>query len=84
MNKSIGLQLIVYSLLLAGLSYLTYNLARLDNALGGPDWRCPPVLFGVFGRWPGSPGKALALTDAHPFEFRVAFANGHWLGRRKQ
>ena len=69
MNKSIGLQLIVYSLLLAGLSYLTYNLAPAPTTLsagliGG-------ALCFVWGlrAMAGSPGKALALLTLIPLNF---------------
>jgi hypothetical protein len=63
MNKSIGLQLVVYSLLLAGLSYLTHYLA--------PSLARPTLITGLVGGalclvWGvravlGSRGKALPL-----------------------
>jgi hypothetical protein len=71
MNKSIGLQLVVYSLLLAGLSYLTYHLA--------PALARPTLIAGLTGGalclvWgfravAGSRSKALTLLTLTPVSF---------------
>lgn len=71
MNKNIGLQLVVYSLLLAGLGYLTHRLAP---ALGQPT-----LITGLAGGalclvWglravAGSRGKALPLLTLIPVSF---------------
>jgi len=71
MNKTIGLQLIVYSLLLAGLSYLVYHLA--------PSIARPTLVAGLTGGvlclvWGilaigGSRRKALAILTLVPLSF---------------
>ena len=71
MNKNIGLQLVVYSLLLAGFSYLTHHLAA---ALARPT-----LIAGLVGGalclvWglravTGSRGKALPLLTLIPVNF---------------
>lgn len=69
MNKTIGFQLVVYGLLLTGLSYLTHNLASAPTTLsagliGG-------VLCLVWGIRAilGGQGKALALLTLIPMNF---------------
>lgn len=71
MNKSIGFQLVVYSLLLAGLGYLTHHLA--------PSVARPTLVAGLAGGalcllWgvraiAGSRGKALPLLTLIPICF---------------
>jgi hypothetical protein len=71
MNKSIGIQLIVYSLLLAGLSYLVHHLS--------PAWAQPTLITGLVGGslclvWgvraaAGSRGKALPILTLIPVSF---------------
>jgi hypothetical protein len=71
MNKTIGLLLVVYSLLLAGLSYLVYHLA--------PGGTRPTLITGLVGGalclvWgvralSGSGGKALPLLTLIPVSF---------------
>jgi hypothetical protein len=71
MNKTIGLQLVVYSLLLAGLSYLTHHLA--------PALARPTLIAGLAGGalclvWglravAGSRGKALPILSLIPVNF---------------
>ena len=71
MNKTIGLQLVIYSLLLGGLSYLAHHLA--------PDLSRPTLITGVAGGalclvWglraaAGSRGKALPLLTLIPISF---------------
>jgi len=71
MNKSIGIQLILYSLLLAGLSYLVYHLS--------PTLAQPTLIAGVVGGtlclvWGvraagGSKGKALPILTLIPVSF---------------
>lgn len=71
MNKTIGLQLIVYSLLLAGFSYLTYHLA--------PTLAQPTLIAGLAGGalclvWGvravrGRTGKALAILTLIPISY---------------
>lgn len=71
MNKSIGLQLVAYSLLLAGLSYLTHHLA--------PTVARPTLVAGLAGGalclvWgfravAGSRGKALPILTLIPICF---------------
>jgi hypothetical protein len=71
MNKTIGLQLIVYSLLLAGLSYLVHHLApalarpTLITGLAGG------ALCLVWGLWAvaGNRGKALPILTLIPVNF---------------
>ena len=71
MNKTIGLQLVVYSLLLTGLSYLVHHLA--------PAIARPTLITGLAGGalcvvWglravAGSRGKALPLLTLVPISF---------------
>lgn len=71
MNKTLGLQLVVYSLLLAGLSYLVHHLA--------PSLARPTLIAGVAGGtfclvWglravAGNPGKALIILTLIPVNF---------------
>ena len=71
MNKSLGIQLVVYSLLLAGLSYLTHYLA--------PALARPTLLAGLAGGafslvWglraiAGNPGKMLPALTLIPIAF---------------
>ena len=71
MNKTVGLLLVVYSLLLAGLSYLVYRLA--------PGATRPTLIAGLIGGslclvWgvrvlAGSGGKALPLLTLIPVSF---------------
>lgn len=71
MNKTIGFQLVVYSLLLAGLSYLTHHLA--------PALARPTLIAGLVGGalclvWglralAGSRGKALPILTLIPVSF---------------
>jgi hypothetical protein len=71
MNKTIGLQLVVYSLLLAGLSYLTHHLA--------PTLAQPTLIAGLAGGalclvWGvravlGHRGKALPILTLIPVSF---------------
>ena len=71
MNKTLGLLLVVYGLLLAGLSYLVHHLA--------PALALPTLITGLAGGtlclvWglralAGSPGKALALVTLIPITF---------------
>ncbi len=71
MNKTIGLQLFVYGLLLAGLSYLTYHLA--------PSLAQPTLIAGLAGGglclvWgfraiAGSRGRALVILTLVPVTF---------------
>lgn len=71
MNKTIGIQLVVYSLLLAGLSYLAYHLA--------PTLARPTLIAGLSGGalclvWglravAGSRGKALPILTLVPVSF---------------
>ena len=73
MNKTIGLLLVVYSLLLAGLSYLVYHLA--------PGVARPTLITGLVGGalclvWgvralAGSGGKALPLLTLIPVNFAL-------------
>ena len=73
MNKTIGLLLVVYSLLLAGLSYLVYHLA--------PEVARPTLITGLVGGalclvWglralAGSGGKALPLLTLIPVSFAL-------------
>jgi hypothetical protein len=73
MNKTIGLLLVVYSLLLAGLSYLVYHLA--------PGVARPTLITGLAGGalclvWgfralAGSGGKALPLLTLIPVSFAL-------------
>jgi hypothetical protein len=71
MNKTIGLLLVVYSLLVAGLSYLVYHLAPgvarptlITGLVGGA--LC--LVWGVRGL-AGSGGKALPLLTLIPVSF---------------
>jgi hypothetical protein len=71
MNKTLGLQLVVYSLLLAGLSYLTHRLA--------PALARPTLIAGLVGGalclvWglraiAGSRGKTLPCLTLMPISF---------------
>lgn len=71
MNKTIGFQLVVYSLLLAGLSYLTHHLA--------PALARPTLIAGLVGGvlclvWglralAGGRGKALPILTLIPISF---------------
>lgn len=71
MNKTLGLQLVVYSLLLAGLSYLVHHLA--------PTLALPTLMTGLAGGvlclvWgfraiAGSRGKALSILTLIPVNF---------------
>jgi hypothetical protein len=71
MNKSIGIQLIVYSLLLAGLSYLVHHLS--------PALARPTLITGLIGGalclvWgaravAGSQGRALPILTLIPVSF---------------
>ena len=73
MNKTIGLLLVVYSLLVAGLSYLVYHLA--------PGVARPTLITGLVGGglclvWglralAGSGGKALPLLTLIPVSFAL-------------
>jgi hypothetical protein len=73
MNKTIGLLLVVYSLLAAGLSYLVYHLA--------PGGTRPTLITGLVGGglclvWglralAGSGGKALPLLTLIPVSFAL-------------
>ncbi|MCU0785509.1 MAG: hypothetical protein MUF81_15960 [Verrucomicrobia bacterium] len=84
MNKTIGLQLIVYSLLLAGLSYLVHHLAptiarpTLITGLAGGGL-C--LLWGVLALL-GSRRKALAILTLIPISYVVlGQAITNWMGR---
>jgi hypothetical protein len=71
MNKTIGIQLVIFSLMLAGLSYLTYAQA--------PVFAKPTLIAGLAGGtlcliWglraiAGSTGKALTLMTLTPVNF---------------
>ena len=71
MNRTLGLQLVVYSLLLAGLSYLVHHLA--------PGLSRPALIAGLTGgalcfiwglrAWLGKTGKALPLLTLVPVSF---------------
>jgi hypothetical protein len=71
MNKSLGIQLIVYSLLLVGLSYFVHHLS--------PTLARPTLITGLIGgafclAWgaravAGSPGKALPILTLIPVSF---------------
>jgi hypothetical protein len=73
MNKTIGLLLVVYSLLLAGCSYLVYHLAPVGTQ--------PTLIAGLVGGalclvWgaravAGSGGKALPLLTLIPVSFTL-------------
>ena len=73
MNKTIGLLLVVYSLLLAGCSYLVYHLAPVGTQ--------PTLIAGLAGGalclvWgvralAGSGGKALPLLTLIPVSFTL-------------
>jgi hypothetical protein len=73
MNKTIGIQLVVYSLLLAGLSYLVYHQA--------PGAARPTLITGLVGgalclvwgvrAFAGSGGKALPLLTLIPVSFAL-------------
>jgi hypothetical protein len=73
MNKTIGLLLVVYSLLLAGLSYLVHHLA--------PEVARPTLITGLVGGalclvWglralAGSGGKALPILTLIPVNFAL-------------
>ena len=84
MNKNIGLQMVVYSLLLAGFSYLTHHLA--------PALAKPTLIAGLVGGalclvWglravTGSRGKALPLLTLIPVNFvMVSQTVTSWWGR---
>lgn len=83
MNKTIGLQLIVYSLLLAGLSYLVYHLAPtitrptlISGLVGGG--LC--LLWGVLAML-GSRRKALAVLTLIPTSYvLLGQAISRWMG----
>ncbi len=81
MNKKIGLLLVVYGLLVAGLSYLVYHLA--------PEGTRPTLIAGLAGGglclvWgiralAGSGGKALPLLTLIPVSFTLLpQAFGNW------
>jgi hypothetical protein len=83
MNKTIGLQLVIYGLLLAGLSYLAYHLApaiaqpTLITGLAGG------VLCLLWGAWAlaGSGRKALAVLTLVAVSFSMlAQTVKAWLG----
>jgi hypothetical protein len=83
MNKTIGLQLTVYSLLLAGLSYLVYHLAptlarpTLITGLAGGGL-C--LLWGVLAML-GSRRKVLALLTLIPISYvLLGHAISRWMG----
>lgn len=69
MNKNIGLQLVAYSLLLAGLSYLTHNLAPAPTTLSAGLIGGALCLVWGFRAMAGSPGKAPALLTLIPLNF---------------
>ncbi len=71
MNKSIGLQLLIYSLLLAGFSYLAYHLAPalarttlITGVVGGA-----LCLLWAVRAMAGSRGKALSILTLVPITF---------------
>jgi len=71
MNKSIGFQLVVYSLLLAGLSYLTHHLAPTvarPTLVAGLAGSALCLLWGVRAV-AGSRGKALPILTLIPICF---------------
>jgi hypothetical protein len=71
MNKTIGIQLVVYSLLLAGLSYLTYHLApSLAQAtlIAGLAGGALCLVWGVRTAM-GSRGKAPPILTLIPVSF---------------
>jgi hypothetical protein len=83
MNKTIGLLLVVYSLLVAGLSYLVYHLA--------PGVTRPTLITGLVGGglcliWgvralAGGGGKALPLLTLIPVAFTLLTQTGtSWSG----
>jgi hypothetical protein len=87
MNKTLGFQLVVYGLLVAGLSYLTYHLA--------PALARPTLIAGLAGgalclAWglraiAGSPGKALPLLTLIPTTFVMLSQTViTWLGRGEE
>lgn len=87
MNKTIGFQLIVYGLLLAGLSYLTQHLA--------PALARPTLIAGLIGGvlclvWglrviAGNRGKALPLLTLLPVSFvMLSQSIITWAGRRQE
>jgi len=71
MNKTIGLQLVVYSLLLAGLSYLTHHLAPSVARLTLVAGLAGGALCLAWGLRAvrGSRGKALPLLTLIPISF---------------
>ena len=71
MNKTIGLQLVVYSLLLAGLSYLTHHLApsiARHTLIAGLAGGVLCLVWGVRAVG-GSRGKALPILTLIPISF---------------
>lgn len=73
MNKTIGLLLVVYSLLLAGLSYLVYHLApgaARPTLITGLAGGALCLVWGVRGL-AGSGGKALPLLTLIPVSFAL-------------
>jgi peptidoglycan/LPS O-acetylase OafA/YrhL len=71
MNKTIGLQLVVYSLLLAGLSYLTHHLAPTvarPTLVAGLAGGALCLLWG-FRAIAGSSGKTLPILTLIPICF---------------
>lgn len=86
MNKSLGLQLIVYGLLLAGLSFLTHHLCPglsrpvlIVGLVGGP-LCCAWGLRGILG----NTGKALPVLTLIPVSFvMLSQAVITWTGRQE-
>lgn len=83
MNKTIGLQLVIYSLLLAGLSFLVHSLA--------PSLARPTLITGLIGgliclilgfrAMGGSRGKALSVLTLIPITFvMLSQAVSTWVG----
>jgi hypothetical protein len=73
MNKKIGLLLVVYGLLLAGLSYLVYHLApggTQPTVIAGLAGGALCLVWGVRGL-AGSGGKALPLLTLIPVSFAL-------------
>lgn len=71
MNKTLGFQLIVYALLLAGLSYLTHHLAPAlsqSTLIAGLAGGVLCLIWGLRG-WLGHGGKALPILTLVPVSF---------------
>ena len=71
MNKNIGFQLLIFGLVIAGLSYLTYDLApavSLPTLIAGLAGGALCVIWGLRAVT-GSKGKGLALLTLIPMNF---------------